>query len=87
MTKPNLKLNIHLTETNEEQTCLEQYIQSQLATAGSTEAWNEVKELLGKKMKARDSELVELKSHLAVSVALNIGLICGFGLYRIFNRS
>jgi len=93
MTEPNLKLNINLTENSDEQTSLEQYIQSQLVVVSqenqekNPDAWHDAKELLGKKLMARDSEHLLLKNQFTISAALNIGLIGGYVLYRVVNRS
>lgn len=89
MTQTNLKLNIHLSdENNEDQTQLEKYIQSQLVVVSqeNTDAWHEAKELLGKKLFDRDSELTHIKSQYKLSLGINIGLISGLILYRLFNR-
>jgi hypothetical protein len=88
MTEPNLKLNIHLTENNDDQTSLEQYIQSQLVVVSkeNTNAWHDAKELLGKKLIARDSELSQLKTQFTISAALNVGIIGGYILYRLLNK-
>jgi hypothetical protein len=89
MTEPNLKLNIHLSNenNNEEQTLLEKYIQSQLVVVSqeNTDAWHDAKELLGKKLFDRDSELTHIKSQYKLSLGINIGLISGLLLYRLFN--
>ncbi len=88
MTDSNLKLNIHLSnENNEEQTLLEKYIQSQLVVVSqeNTDAWHDAKELLGKKLFDRDSELTHIKSQYKISLGINIGLISGLLLYRLFN--
>ena len=93
MTEHNLKLNIHLTANSDEQTSLEQYIQSQLVVVSqenqekNPDAWHDAKELLGKKLIARDSELSQLKTQFTISAALNVGIIGGYVLYCLLNRS